>query len=111
VRVFAWNGSMLHAKTAVADGRWARVGSTNLNPASWLGNCELDVIVEDDTSARHMETMYIEDMTDATEVILDERPRSGDAPGRLICRRPVAGEAPEGQPRAFFASATGSARR
>ena len=31
VRVFEWNGSMLHAKTAVADGKWARVGSTNLN--------------------------------------------------------------------------------
>ena len=78
VRVFEWNGSMLHAKTAVADGRWARVGSTNLNPASWLSNCELDVIVEDDTFARQMETMYLEDLANATEVILDERP----APGR-----------------------------
>ena len=35
VRVFEWNGTMLHAKTAVADGQWARVGSTNLNLASW----------------------------------------------------------------------------
>jgi hypothetical protein len=26
VRVFEWNGPMLHAKTAVADGRWARGG-------------------------------------------------------------------------------------
>ena len=74
VRVFEWNGSMLHAKTGVADGRWARVGSTNLNPASWLSNCELDVIVEDDTFARHMEEMYVEDLTNATEVILDEPP-------------------------------------
>ena len=31
VRIFEWKGSMFHAKTAVADGRWARVGSTNLN--------------------------------------------------------------------------------
>jgi cardiolipin synthase len=31
VRVFEWNGPMIHAKTSVADGRWARVGSTNLN--------------------------------------------------------------------------------
>jgi cardiolipin synthase len=23
VRVFEWNGTMLHAKTAVADGKWA----------------------------------------------------------------------------------------
>ncbi len=28
----------IHAKTAVADGHWARVGSTNLNIASWIGN-------------------------------------------------------------------------
>ena len=35
IRVFEWNGSMLHAKTAVADGQWARVGSSNLNIASW----------------------------------------------------------------------------
>ena len=48
VRVFEWNGPMIHAKTAVADGRWARVGSTNLNVASWIGNRELDVVVEDE---------------------------------------------------------------
>ena len=58
IRVFEWNGSMLHAKTAVADGRWARVGSTNLNPSSWLGNWELDVSIEDETFARQMEAMY-----------------------------------------------------
>ena len=43
VRIFEWNGVMLHAKTAVADGRWARVGSTNANITSWFGNWELDV--------------------------------------------------------------------
>ena len=37
-------------------------------------NCELDVIVEDDAFARDMEAMYIADLTNATEVILDERP-------------------------------------
>jgi len=53
-RVFEWNGPMLHAKTAVADGRWARVGSTNLNIASWLGNYKLDVVVEDESVAISM---------------------------------------------------------
>ena len=47
VRVFEWNGTMLHAKTAVADELWARIGSTNLNIASWMGNYELDVAIED----------------------------------------------------------------
>lgn len=73
VRVFEWNGTMLHAKTAVADGRWARVGSTNLNIASWLGNCEMDAVVEDEPFARQMEEMYLQDLENATEVVLDAR--------------------------------------
>ena len=73
VRVFEWKGTMLHAKTAVADGWWARVGSTNLNIASWFGNCELDVFVEDASFAASMEEMYLEDLANATEIILDER--------------------------------------
>ena len=80
VRVFEWNGTMLHAKTAVADGCWARVGSTNLNIASWFGNCELDAVVEDAPFAREMEEMYLQDLTNATEVVLDGK-RKVRAPG------------------------------
>ena len=58
VRVFEWNGTMLHAKTAVADGRWSRVGSTNLNLASWMANYELDVAIEDAAFAQAMEAQY-----------------------------------------------------
>jgi cardiolipin synthase len=80
VRVFEWNGTMLHAKTSVADGRWARVGSTNLNVASWFGNCELDAVVEDEPFAREMEDMYLQDLTNATEIVLDMK-RKVRAPG------------------------------
>jgi cardiolipin synthase len=73
VRIFEWNGTMLHAKTAVADSNWARVGSTNLNVASWLGNCELDVVVEDESFAQEMEEMYLQDLENATEVVLDAK--------------------------------------
>ena len=72
VRVFEWNGTMLHAKTGVADGTWARVGSTSLNLASWFGNLELDVMIEDETFARQMEEMYLQDLQNATEVVLEE---------------------------------------
>jgi cardiolipin synthase len=75
VRVFEWNGSMLHAKTAVADGRWARVGSTNLNIASWVGNWELDVAVEDEAFAHAMQDMYLDDLTQATEMVLSAKQR------------------------------------
>jgi cardiolipin synthase len=75
VRVFEWNGSMLHAKTAVADGRWARVGSTNLNVASWVGNWELDVAVEDEPFAHAMQDMYLDDLAHATEMVLSAKQR------------------------------------
>lgn len=73
IRVFEWNGTMLHAKTAVADGKWARVGSTNLNIASWFGNYELDVVAEDTNFASTMEATYLRDLENATEIVLDER--------------------------------------
>jgi cardiolipin synthase len=75
VRIFEWNGSLLHAKTAVVDGRWARVGSTNLNFASWMGNCELDAVVEDEGFAQQMEAMYLEDLANSTEIVLEGRRR------------------------------------
>jgi cardiolipin synthase len=70
IRVFEWNGPMLHAKTAVADARWARVGSTNLNLASWMGNRELDVVVENGAFGRDMEAMFLDDLGNATEIVL-----------------------------------------
>ena len=87
VRVFEWNGSMLHAKTAVADARWARVGSTNLNLASWIGNRELDVVVENEAFGRHMEEMFQEDLGHATEIVLHRwarvRPAGNVRPPRV----------------------------
>lgn len=88
VRVFEWNGTMIHAKTAVADGRWSRVGSTNLNISSWLGNCELDAVVEDEPFAQEMEEMYLQDLAHATEVVLDMK-RKVRAPGEPRRRRTV----------------------
>jgi cardiolipin synthase A/B len=75
VRVFEWNGSMLHAKTAVADGYWARVGSSNLNLASWIGNLELDVVIEDARFGIEMEEMYLDDLANATEIVLSAHNR------------------------------------
>ncbi|WP_250901573.1 MULTISPECIES: phospholipase D-like domain-containing protein [unclassified Dyella] len=78
IRVFEWNGSMLHAKTAVADGQWARVGSSNLNIASWLSNREIDVAVEDAAFAQQLAAQYEQDLANATEIVLTPRPNRPD---------------------------------
>ena len=95
VRVFEWNGSMLHAKTAVADGRWARVGSTNLNIASFWANYELDVAVEDEKVAGAVADMYEQDLERATEIVLARRNRvrPSQKPDRARRWRPRSGSA------------------
>lgn len=70
VRIFEWNGSMLHSKSAVIDGFWSRVGSTNLNVSSFVGNAEIDVLIEDGEFGRRMQEMYIRDLENATEIVL-----------------------------------------
>jgi cardiolipin synthase len=75
VRVFEWNGNMLHAKSAVADGLWSRVGSSNLNMASWLANYELDIAVHDEEFGQVMEQTYLDDLGNATEIVLRGRNR------------------------------------
>lgn len=87
VRIFEWKGKMLHAKTALADDRWARIGSTNLNISSWFGNCELDAVVEDRAFALKMEETYLEDLTNSTEIILDAKRKTGIRP-RPLSRDP-----------------------
>jgi cardiolipin synthase len=75
VRVFEWDGTMLHAKTAVADNLWARVGSTNLNLASWMTNYELDVAIEDHAFAEKMAAQFERDLANTTEIVLTRRNR------------------------------------
>jgi cardiolipin synthase len=72
VRVFEWRGPMMHAKSAVVDGHWSRVGSTNLNLASWLGNWELDICVDDTAFGAAMEQVYLVDLESSSEIVLEE---------------------------------------
>jgi len=68
VRIYEWDGPMLHAKTIVVDGRWVRVGSSNLNPSSLIGNYELDVLIEDSRLADAMERQFRLDIGRSREV-------------------------------------------
>jgi cardiolipin synthase A/B len=70
VRIFEWEGPMIHAKTAVVDGVWSRVGSSNLNSASLLGNWELDAGVHDVELASQVQGLFLADLASAVEIRL-----------------------------------------
>jgi cardiolipin synthase len=73
VRIFEWQGPMIHAKTMVADGVWSRVGSSNMNFASLLGTWEIDVGVLDENLAAQMEGLFLADLASSVEIILPKR--------------------------------------
>ena len=92
VRLFEWQGPMIHAKTMVADGIWSRIGSSNMNSASLLGNWEIDVGVLDEFLASQLEGLYMADLASAMEIVLPSRPsRRWDAPesGGILDREPA----------------------
>jgi len=51
VEIYEYQSSFLHAKVAVVDGRWATVGSSNIDPLSLLLAREANVVVSDPTFA------------------------------------------------------------
>jgi cardiolipin synthase len=80
VRLFEWQGPMIHAKTSVVDGVWCRVGSSNLNAASLLGNWELDVGVLDEDLGAQLQGLFLADLASAVEIVLPGGPAIGGRP-------------------------------
>jgi cardiolipin synthase len=79
VRIFEWQGPMIHAKTMVVDGAWSRIGSSNMNSASLLGNWEIDAGVLDEDLAAQMEGLFLADLTSSVEIVLPKAVGFGEA--------------------------------
>ena len=63
---------MLHAKTAVVDGLWATVGSSNLDPMSLRQNLEVNAIVTEQSFGAALERMFNEDLEHCHRITLEE---------------------------------------
>ncbi len=61
---------ILHAKTALVDGVWSTVGSTNLDWRSFLHNHELNAVVLGADFGGQMQTMFERDLTVSDPVLL-----------------------------------------
>jgi cardiolipin synthase len=70
IRIFELNAAVLHAKTAVIDGSWSTVGSTNLDTRSFLHNKEVNVVVMGDGFGLEMESAFRDDLKDSREITL-----------------------------------------
>jgi cardiolipin synthase len=70
VRVFAYQGRVLHAKTAIFDETLATIGTYNLDPRSRRYNRECNIAVYDAPFARAVRASFDQDLKSATEVSL-----------------------------------------
>ena len=72
IRIFRWQGAMLHAKTAVIDDQWATVGSFNLDHRSWSMNLEVNVNVVGPRFARELRSVFSRDQERCLELTREE---------------------------------------
>lgn len=59
VEIYEYQASYLHAKVAVVDGRWATVGSSNIDPFSLLLAREANLLVNDTDFAGSLRTSLL----------------------------------------------------
>lgn len=72
VKIFERRGVVLHAKTALIDGVWATVGSTNLDWRSFLHNHELNAVVLGAEFGAQVQAMFDADLGASDEITLEQ---------------------------------------
>jgi len=72
VRIYEYQPTMIHTKTLAADGTWAVVGSANLDIRSMELNQENVLGILDRGFATQVEQTFLQDITRAKEVRLQE---------------------------------------
>lgn len=71
VKIYERRGALLHAKTAVIDGVWSYVGSSNLDWRSAVANDELNAVILSREFAARMLEMFALDQQKSDEIDLE----------------------------------------
>ena len=77
IKVYERRAAMLHAKTAVIDGVWSTIGSTNIDMRSFLHNDEVNAVVLSTEFANRMETLFQRDLRESVEITAEQWSKRG----------------------------------
>ncbi|MBT9464076.1 phospholipase D-like domain-containing protein [Hydrogenophaga sp.] len=77
VRIYEMEHALMHAKTAVIDGVFSTVGSSNLDWLSFVANSELNVIVLGDDFGGEMNALFERDRAASKPITLEAWRRRG----------------------------------
>ena len=68
VKIYLWQGQMLHAKTATIDGVWSTVGSSNLDWWSIARNDEINTVVLSVRFGGQMNDSFMHDLKNSEQI-------------------------------------------
>ncbi|MCJ8007644.1 cardiolipin synthase [Lederbergia wuyishanensis] len=71
-KVYIYEKGFIHAKTMVADGKLATVGTANIDVRSFRLNFEVNAFLYDEVLVRELVNIYKDDMKDSRELTLEE---------------------------------------
>lgn len=77
VKIYQRQGVILHSKTALIDGVWATVGSTNLDWRSFLHNQEVNAVVLGPEFGAQVKAMFDKDLVASDEITRAQWRRRG----------------------------------
>ncbi len=72
VHIYENQKALLHAKTAVIDGIWSTVGSSNLDSRSFLHNDEINAVIFGKEFGGQMERQFQADLEECEAITLEE---------------------------------------
>ena len=71
VKIYERGGALLHSKTAIIDGVWSSVGSSNLDWRSFLDNDEVNAVILGQEFAQQMQRMFEDDLQASVAIELE----------------------------------------
>jgi len=72
IKIYLYQGTMIHSKTVVIDDEWSTVGSMNLDRISMLYNFEANIVSYNPKFAIELKSHFIEDLKESEQVLVEE---------------------------------------
>jgi cardiolipin synthase len=72
VKIYERRDALLHSKTALIDGVWSSIGSTNLDWRSFLHNEEVNAVILGQEFGAQMQTMFDADLAASEPITLEQ---------------------------------------
>lgn len=72
VKIYERQDALLHAKTALIDGVWSTIGSTNLDWRSFVNNQEINAVILGQDFGAQMQALFEHDLESSKLITLEE---------------------------------------